>query len=132
MARKRIAHKIVTEAIPICMDTIADLDNGNCRRLVDKAIKRILEDIADRGDEDGKPRMLEMSIEFVKVDGRFIITPHVAAKMPKYVAHSTQAVERIDENGECLVLFQPFNAENADQPVFDMDAEGVNPPSPKG
>ncbi len=129
MARKRVSHKIVTEAVPICMDTIAELDNGNCRRLVDKAIKRILEDISDRGDEDGKPRLMELSVEFIKVDGRIIMTPTVAAKVPKYVAHSTQAVERIDENGECLVLFQPFNAANAEQPVFnEVDTDSQTPP----
>lgn len=121
MGRKRISHQIVTEAVPICSDTIGDLDNGTCRRLIDHAISALLSDLSDRGHEDGKPRTLAINIEFIKIDGKTVITPRVDAKIPPRVAHSTQAMERIGDGGEVLTLFQPWNAENAAQPVFNVD-----------
>lgn len=120
-------RKVVTEVVPICMDTIGELDNGNTRRMVDKEIQLILSDLSDRGEEDGKPRCLVLNVEFIKVNGRLIITPRVGSKLPPRVANSTSAREQVREkDGLVEVLFQPFNAENADQPSFATEEAEEN------
>jgi|ERR1019366_4100225 hypothetical protein len=122
MARKR-SQKVVTETVPVCMDTIVDLDNGQFRRVGDKVIRTLLSDVNDRAEEDGKARHLSIDIEFIKVKGVLIITPRIQAKLPVYVCGSTAAKERVQADGELEVLFQPWNAENAEQPVFETDEE---------
>ena len=122
---KNKRRQVVTEVVPISSDTIGDLDNGNCRRMIDREIQTIIADIKDRGDEDDKPRNLMIQVEFIKVNGRYVITPRVHSKLPPRVANSTMATEKIkDDLITSEILFQPFNAENVEQPTF---AEGEIP-----
>jgi hypothetical protein len=133
MARKR--QKITTEVVPVCMDTLGELDNGNCKRIVDQLIRAIMHDLDDRGAEDGKPRSLtiKVKVEFIKVNGRTVVTPVMDYKLPPRVAHSTVTVERADEGGQFQLYFQPWNAENANQPVFNQMTEvDEDSPPPKG
>lgn len=116
MGRKR--EKVVTEAVSICADTLVDLADGMFRRKLDQLIKIVIGDLIDRGDEDGKPRLLSIEIEFIKVKGVLVITPRAQPKLPPHVLKSTVAKERPKADGETEVLFQPWNAENAEQPHF--------------
>ncbi len=115
-------RKVVTEVVPICSDTIGDLDNGNTRRVVDREIATIMNDIEDRGEEDGKPRLLKIQVEFIKVNGRLVITPVVDHKLPPRVVHSTSAkIVAREKDGLFEAIFQPMNADNADQPHFEAE-----------
>lgn len=122
MPRKQ-REKIVSEAVPLSMDSIGDLDGGIFRLLVDKEIDSLAKDIDDRGEEDGKPRQLLIEIEVVKVKGMVVVTPRVRAKLPARTAGSTVAKERMKAKGQTELLFQPANAENVDQPTFETPEE---------
>ena len=125
----------MTEAVPVCMDTLVDLDNGQFRRVGDKVLRTVLSDVQDRADEDGKPRHLSIDIEFIKVKGVLIITPRIHAKLPPFVCGSTAAKETTRVDGELEVLFQPWNADNAEQGVLipqGNEESANNPPPPKG
>ena len=111
-------EKLVTEAVPLSMDTIGDLDGGIFRLLVDQEIAALCRDLDDRGEEDGKPRQLEISVEAVVANGMVIITPRVKTKLPPRVSRSTAAKSRMKSKGQSELLFQPTNAENAEQPTF--------------
>jgi hypothetical protein len=117
-------EKIVTEAVPLTMDTLGDLDSGIFRLLVDKEIDVLCKDVDDRAEEDGKVRTLAIEVDVVKVNGMVIITPRVKVKLPPRVAKSTSAKERMKSKGQTELLFQPANAENPDQGTF---AEGEVP-----
>ncbi len=126
MARKT-QREVTTKACTVCMDNLAELDNGRFRRVGDLQLKVLLADIAERAEEDGKARQLMIEVEFIKIKGVLIITPRVKAKLPPYVCGSTSAAEKVNPDGELEVLFQPFNADNAAQPTFsDSDALDTN------
>lgn len=131
MARQK-RQQIVSEAVPVCMDTLVDLDNGQFRRVGDKVIRAVLNDVNDRAEQDGKPRHLSIDIEFIKVKGVLIITPRIQAKLPPYVCGSTAAKEKVEADGELQVLFQPWNADNAEQPTFNAEESESERPPPKG
>lgn len=114
-------EQIVTEAVPLSMDTIGDLDGGVFRLLVDKEIDVLAKDVDDRGEEDGKARQLEITVEVIKVKGMVIITPRVKVKLPARVSGSTVAKERMKSKGQGELIFQPSNSDNAEQPTFKTD-----------
>jgi hypothetical protein len=121
MTRKREREQVVTEAVPLSCDSIGDLDGGVFRLLVDKEIDVLAKDVDDRGEEDGKERLLKIEVSVVKVKGMVIVTPRVQVKLPARVANSTQAKERMKGAGQTELLFQPSNGKNPDQPVFKTD-----------
>jgi hypothetical protein len=127
-------EKLVTEAVPLSMDTIGDLDGGVFRLLVDKEIDALAKDVDDRGEEDGKARILVLNVEVIKVKGMVIITPSVKVKLPPRVSGSTAAKERMKGKGQTELLFQPANGDNPEQPTFQTDesADGSDRPPPKG
>ena len=118
--RRKAPEKIVTEAVPLSMDTIGDLDSGVFRLLVDKMIEGLAKDLDDRGEEDGKARRLIIDVEVIKVKGMVIITPRVDVRLPPRVSGSTQAKERMKAKGQTELLFQPSNSDNAEQPTFEI------------
>lgn len=115
--------KVVSDAVPLSMETIGDLDNGVFGLLVDKEIDALAKDLDDRGEEDGKARHLAIDIEVIKVKGIVIITPKVAAKLPPRVSNSTAAKERMKEKGQTELLFQQMNRDDADQPTLEDGSE---------
>lgn len=123
MAKLR-REQVVSEAVPLSMDTIGDLDNGVFRLLVDKEIDQLAKDLDDRGEEDGKARTLTIEIEVIKVKGVVIITPRCKVRLPARQSNSTSAKERMKSKGQTELLFQPANAPNAEQPTFEVNDDG--------
>lgn len=119
MARQS-REKVVTESVPLSMDTIGDLDGGVFRLLVDKAIDMLAKDVDDRAEQDEKPRRLVIDIEVIKIKGMVVVTPRVDVKLPPMVSGSTYAKERMKGKGQTELLFQPANAENPDQGTFKL------------
>ena len=117
-------EKLVTEAVPLSMDTIGDLDGGIFRLLVDQEIERLTKDVEDRAEEDGRPRRLVIDIEVIKSKGMVIITPRVDVKLPPRVSGSTVAKERMRSKGQPQLLFQPYNSDHPDQGTFDIPSDG--------
>lgn len=117
------SKKVVTEAVPLSMATIGDLDNGVFGLLVDKEIDALVKDLDDRAEEDGKARHLCIDIEVVVTKGIVIMTPKVAAKLPPRVSNSTAGKGRMRDKGQMELLFQANNSDNADQGTLDDGSE---------
>jgi len=121
---KSSKQKIISDAVPLSMDSIGDLDGGVFRLLVDKEIDAIAKDLDDRGEEDGKARLLLIQVEIIKVRGMVVLTPQVKAKIPARVCGSTSAKERMKGKGQTELLFQITNPDNAEQPTFEVGDDG--------
>jgi hypothetical protein len=110
-------------------NTLGDLDNGQAGTIIDAALTKAINDLEDRGEEDGKPRTVTISVSLQKSKGLTVIDVTASAKMPDFRSNATIAEARYkDQKHE--MLFQDLNAENPNQPVFkEMDTQGGEVPN---
>ena len=110
--------------LPVTIDTLAELDSGAARLIINRAIEEAVRDMDDRGD-DGKPRKVEILLELSRMDNG-LIACHVEAspKVPRRRTAST--VGLIRRSGErSQLLFQQFDQDDPKQRTID-EAEGKN------
>lgn len=108
----------LSKPVKLSCDTLGDLDGGIARLLIDREIEKAVNDLADRGEEDGKPRKINMTIELTLNRGIVVGTVAVDAKLPPRVSGGTAMKPRAKAGGSELI-FQPGNAENPDQPTLE-------------
>lgn len=92
--------------------TIASLADGFAGRAIDSGLKRVFEDIDDRGD-DGKSRTLTVKLTFTPGGGGTVsIDVDTAVKLPSYRPQKTLA--KLDHRTGGLA-FSPDASENPEQ-----------------
>jgi hypothetical protein len=104
--------------VALSCDTIGDQDNGIARHLIDSEITKAVNDLDDRGEEDGKPRKVAIEIEMVSANGLVISTVSAQAKLPARRTRNTAGEMRMAGKGTHLIVFQKHNSDRADQPTF--------------
>lgn len=102
----------------LCLETIADLDNGTAGPLIDREIARAVADLVDRGEEDGKARKVVIQLELTIKNGIVVTDVTADAKLPPKRTRST-ATEARYRDSEPVLCFQTHNPDRADQPTFD-------------
>lgn len=111
--------------VELTCDTIGDQDNGIARHLIDSEIMKAVNDLDDRGEEDGKPRKVTIEIEMVSANGLVITTVAAQAKLPARRTRNTAGEMRMAGKGAHSIIFQRNNADNPDQPTFgDVGEQG--------
>lgn len=113
------SKETLTSPVVLSCDTIGDLDGGIARLLIDKEIAKAVNDLDDRGEQDGKPRKVNITVELITNKGLVVGTVSVDAKLPPRVSNSTAMRPRMASKGQTEVLFQASNGENPDQPTFN-------------
>ncbi len=114
-----MAVKLHPGQVQLSCDTIGDQDNGIARHLIDSEITKAVNDLDDRGEEDGKPRKVVIEIEMVSANGLVISTVSAQAKLPARRTRNTAGEMRMAGKGTHAIVFQQNNGDRADQPTFD-------------
>lgn len=116
-------ERTLTAPVALSCDTIGDGDSGIARHLVDAELQKAVDDLMDRGEEDGKTRMVNLSVELGLHNGIVFWNVAAQAKLPPRKSKNTAAKVRMKAKGQHELLFQADNADNPDQPVFGIDGE---------
>ncbi len=99
--------------------TIGDQDNGMAEHLINGEITKAVNDLEDRGEEDGKPRKVTIEIEFAFLQGLVVTSVAAQAKLPARRTRNTAGLMRMAGKGNHAVVFQANNPERPDQPTFN-------------
>lgn len=113
----------ITHPVALSCDTIGDQDSGIARPIIDAEIQKALDDLADRGEEDGKTRKVIIEIEIGLHNGMPYSNIAAQAKLPARRSRNTAGKMRMKAKGQHEFLFQADNRDNADQPTFDDGQE---------
>lgn len=109
--------------LQLSLDTLGELDRGAARLLIDREIQRAVADLEDRGEEDGKARKVNISLEMVVKDGLAVVQLNCESKLPSYRSNLTAGNIKVNA-GKPVLYFQPYSPDNADQPNFQvLDAD---------
>ena len=103
-------------------DTIGDLANGAARLIVDSAIREAVFDLDDRGG-DGKPRKVDISLEFKLHEDVVICSLEVANKAPRKRTGAT-VCEVGHDRGQMVLQFQSAAPDDARQRTIDEVSYG--------
>lgn len=114
-----MAVKLSEGQVQLTCDTIGDQDNGIARHLIDSEITKAVNDLEDRGEEDGKPRKISIEIELKIVNGLTISTIAAQAKLPARKTRNTAGEMRMAGKNTHAIVFQKSNSDRPDQPTFD-------------
>lgn len=110
--------------LELSLDTLGDLADGVVRKMIDRELRRAVEDFSDRAAEDGKPRGVDIHVEIGHAKGRTYVDVQAAAKIPKLRSPATEIRITADENGEVAAYYQEMSPENVEQPNFpQLDPE---------
>lgn len=78
-------------------DSIGSLDSGMARLVINSAIREAIQDLEDRGAQDGKPRKVNISITFDLLDnGQVAASVEAFAKAPARKTATTFGSLRTD------------------------------------
>lgn len=104
-------------------DQIGNLDGGVARALINAEIAAAVADVTDRGEQDGKPRQVVITIEIINQKGQLIADVRAKAKCPDQRSGLTIGESRMMPGGKKTGFrFQSRNPENPMQPTFeDLD-----------
>ena len=105
----------ITIPVALCCDNIGDLDNGIARHLINAAITEALNDLADRGEEDKKPRGVIIKLQFAHHQGLVVVDIQARSETPPRRSRLTAAQLRMKGKGVHEILFQPTNSDNPAQ-----------------
>ena len=119
---------------PLTCRTIGDLNGGVAERVIDEHIKKAVDDMEDRGLEDGKPRKVVITLDMIKhTSDMTLIDVNVETKLPpSRVPTTSGSPKRRIVEGDAVndLLFQTANPTNPDQGTFKaMDTEGGEVPN---
>lgn len=109
----------LSEPLPLCCETIGEQDRGIAKHIIDAEIQRALDDLMDRGEEDGKSRKVVIELEMGLHNGLIFTNVAAQAKLPARRSKNTSGDVRMKAKGQHVILFQPDNPERVDQPTFD-------------
>lgn len=111
------------------IDTIGDLQHGQARFLGNDAINKAVKDTEDRGLEDGKERVVVITLTFVKKnDDDISIGFSTKVTVPKYQINDTMAQIKMDPTVKGPVLnFRSENPGNPRQPTMFEKPDGEVP-----
>ena len=112
-------------AVQLSLATLGELDNGITREIIDREIDRVVQDLEDRGAEDGKPREVVIVVRLAIKDKLAVVEVEAKAKLPSLRSGATAAKIR-QAGGEIGLLFQTRNAENPDQSTLEDHLEKEN------
>jgi len=119
---------MTTKAIRLNSMSLAGLANGIFGVMIDDEIRRICNDLDERG-KDGLKRTLTIKLDFFldpkRTDSGIAIDPQVDAKFPAHRPQVTNARIATNRTGEFGMLFQAQNADDADQPSLLPDDEAA-------
>lgn len=104
-------------------EDLAHLDNGMAGKTANKAIREAIQDLIDRGKDDGKSRKIVMELELYWHNGQIVANLASQAKLPPMRTSATRCAEK-DEKGESVLVFRDDNPDNAEQPTFDDLGQG--------
>lgn len=109
---------MIRQPLTLNHSTLGSLANGQAAIVIDKALTAACRDLADRGDEDGKPRVVEIKVEMKVMGGRYVVDVQAATKLPTYRTDATEVAIK-GGNDQPRMLFNEANAADADQRTFD-------------
>lgn len=103
---------------PLCCNNLGDLDGGIARHIIDREIRRAVDDFDNRASEDDKPRKVLIQITITPHKNMTLIEVEAQAKLPPMRTGSTDAKIRQTREG-FAAEFQSHNPERADQPSLE-------------
>ena len=110
-------------------EMLSGLDNGLFGAVVDRELRRLVDDLEDRG-HDGNKRTLIIQIDFSMDPSRdptscgVAIDPRVQAKLPPLRSGVTVGKVAAVPGGELGMLFRDDNADSPDQgTIYDAAAD---------
>lgn len=107
----------------LALNTIGALDGGHAGEAINTCIREALRDLDDRG-KDGKPRKVQITLEFVKNPKEQVeIAVETHWSGPKLRTYPTIANVRQDGKGYVKLLFQEHDPSDPDQRTLD-EVEG--------
>jgi len=101
----------------LSIDNLGDLSNGAARLMIDREIYKAVADLYDRGNEDGKPRIVSINLEITLKGDIVLAAVRCGVKLPPMQSGNTVAEVRRRGN-EDVLLFQTLNADRVDQNTF--------------
>lgn len=113
----------VTAPVPLSCDTIGDQDNGIARPIVDAEIQKALDDLIDRGEEDGKERQVAIVLTMGFHNGMVYSNVAAQAKLPARRSKNTAGKIRMKAKGQHEFIFMADDRDNPDQPTFEAPDE---------
>ncbi len=105
-------------------DTLGSLDGGIARHVIDREIRRAVEDYDNRASEDKKERVITIKITMTPHENLTLVSVEAYAKLPPMRTGNTDV--RIKQTPQGFQgLFQTYCPENADQKTIqDVIDEG--------
>lgn len=100
-------------------DTIGNLDEGLARLQINADIQKALDDLADRGEEDGKERSVVITLRCGISNGIPYYYVLSDPKLPPRRGRPTSGELRMKGKEKHDFRFRPSNRNNVDQPSFD-------------
>jgi hypothetical protein len=99
----------------ITCDTLGDLDQNAARLIIDAALRDAINDLEDRGQQDRKPRRVNIVVTFNLLDnGQVSATVEALAKVPMRKTAST--IGEITRQGRNMqIMFSQHSPDNPDQ-----------------
>jgi hypothetical protein len=103
--------------------TIGDINHGFSGAAIDEEIRKAFADLENRGEEDGKARVVEIKLSMMKIKGGAIaLDVQAVAKIPAYRTGITVAEPGIDalapRGRQHVIQFRSDNPENPRQQTF--------------
>lgn len=107
----------------LTFETLGLLDDGAAGVIANAELRIALNDLEERGHEDGKVRKVVFELEMQKIANNKVAARLSAqAKIPARRTNDTSAGFR-EKAGELTLQFRDNNPENEEQPTFD-DVKG--------
>lgn len=104
--------------VPLCLETLGDLDNGTAKMAIDEAIRRALQDLDDRG-SDGKERKVGITLSIAHID-KVNIAAHVEVKVSLPAMRTAGTIATINrQQGQTHLMFQSWAPDNPEQRTID-------------
>lgn len=106
---------------PVKAATLGQLADGAGAVIIDAAIRAAVGDLKDRGHQDGKPRVVNVKLEFDYLDkdkNLPRVKVNATATLPPYKTGSTMGTFIEDADGNVCLTFEEHNADNPEQPTI--------------
>lgn len=98
-------------------DTLGHLQAGLAGAVIDAELQRAVDDLVDRGEEDGKARKVTIEIVLDPTKAGTVVTVQAQAKLPIRNAGATVGECRARPGGHDLLFRNSSN--NINQPTFE-------------
>lgn len=114
--------------VQVSAETIGSLSGGVAAELINRAIAMAVDDLLDRGTEDGKPRKVAIVLSFEMDEAEAVdVRCSVATKVPPHVTGRCLAGQRTRQGQLSLV----FDADPPRQGTLPMGGAAQETPEPR-